>query len=73
MHRETSQTNRLSPSSARFLLRWPFSVALTAGLLAVPGIGWAFGQTKIDASLPLAPVTNRRVLFLFPGYETDFR
>ena len=30
----------------------------------------AWGQAKIDPSLPEAPLPHRRVLLLFPGYET---
>lgn len=32
--------------------------------------GTAFAQAKIDPSLPEAPLPHRRVLLLFPGYET---
>lgn len=30
----------------------------------------AFGQAKIDTSLPEAPLPHHRVLHIFPGYET---
>jgi hypothetical protein len=30
----------------------------------------SFAQAKIDPSLPESPLPHRRVLFLFPGYET---
>lgn len=41
--------------------------AVAFGALAVPGIQ---AQSRIDPTLPEAPLSHRRVLLLFPGYQT---
>ncbi len=38
--------------------------------LLFAGRGQVFSQAKIDPSLPETPLPHRRVLFLFPGFET---